>query len=770
MRACSEGLTAVKRGRLAVLGAGGDGKTSFIDRLTGRGFNKAHIVTDGLEAELSCTVDTVNCTEAWTEHRMDQAQVLQDAVTSGLYELMEEFQQLESDEYGNEHLCWQGSGKRKQILQSEISQEITSSTHSAEANESEKSSITHSDIDPETQRQLEQVHIESKRQAIKDLSDIEVMDFGGQWMYKTIHHIFIRNKCVFALVINLNIKLDSLTKVETKPKLLSPSKSFVKWFQTLLSKSQTIGRVPYIEQIVMWLNTILSHMKTSEIGTYLPNTIIIGTHKDLLGWTHQSREKKAAGYFEELKELLKSKAHKQMIRGYYAIDNKHGDPETFREIRKEIVEAIVESCDWNQKRPIKWLQMEKHLHDLKGRNDAAKVDKNLIPFGDACKYGEKFQIHPDDMEAFCNFHHMRGDITYLQTEALKGYLIANPQWLVNVFRAIITLPIYRPTDHQLQDEIQLLENDGILKTKGAFLKNVWQQFLEGKEDAQQRIDYLIHLLVHFDITCPLKEDTTADEGLYLVPCLLPWCLDETEPDPDWMEVLPAVYFRFHNSKDSFHTVHLDTTPVDLFLPFAFFQRLVCRCSKQQGWPFTSTKYQNMISFLIGDKRVILQTHFQSVWIKLNILIHRKELESGGFLENVASSVYSAVTKEMNALMECYHRNMWYEVCLSPCENSHIQTKARNQTSSSVFEVDECLCSTGVNSMNPNASLRLVQCKLHKATLPIKYYEAWFKPSQPLPSQSRGRNLFLKYFFSHIRHCSFDLLTVTFQGQTFFDNP
>ncbi len=35
---------------------------------------------------------------------------------------------------------------------------------------------------------------------------------------------------------------------------------------------------------------------------------------------------------------------------------------------------------------------------------------------------------------------------------------------------------------------------------------------------------------------------------------------------------------------------------------------------------------------------------------------------------------------------------------------------------------------------------------------------------------RGHNLFLKYFFSHIRHCSFDLLTVTFQGQTFFDNP
>ncbi len=34
---------------------------------------------------------------------------------------------------------------------------------------------------------------------------------------------------------------------------------------------------------------------------------------------------------------------------------------------------------------------------------------------------------------------------------------------------------------------------------------------------------------------------------------------------------------------------------------------------------------------------------------------------------------------------------------------------------------------------------------------------------------RDHNLFFKYFFSHIRHCSFDLLTVTFQGQTFFDN-
>ncbi len=736
-------MTTVKRGRLAVLGAGGDGKTSFIDRLTGKGFNKAHIITDGIEAALSCTVNTVNCTEAWTEHRIDQAQVLQEAVTSGFSELLKEFQKLEFNEYGHEQSSCQVGIKRKQILQSETDQEIAGPMHctkasesemSTKASESEMSSIAFSEIDPETQRQLEQVHKESKKQTLKDLSDIEIMDFGGQWMYKTIHQLFIRNKCVFALVINLSIKLNSLTTVETKPKLLTPNKSFIKWLLTLFNKSQTIGKVPYIDQIVTWLNTILSHMKSGENGSYPPNTIIIGTHKDLLGWTRKAKDTKAVEYFDELKNLLKSKSHKQMIRGYYAIDNKHGDPETFREIRQEIVRAIEENCDWNQKRPIKWLQMEKHLHDLKGDKDGAEFDQNLIPFDDACKYGEKFRIHKDDMAAFCNFHHMRGDVTYFQTEALKGYVIAKPQWLVNVFRAIITLPIYRPAHlPQLQDEIRHLESDGILKTKGAFLKHVWRQFLEGKEDIQQRIEYLIQLLVHFDITCPLNRGSTSDEDLYLVPCLLPWCLGAPEHDPNWNETLPSLYFRFHNSKESFNVFHLDTAPVDLFLPFAFFQRLVCRCSRQEGWTFTSTKYQNKITFQIGDKHVILQTHFQSVWIKLSILGLVTEEKDG--LHDVPFEVYSTVTKQMNTLIDCYHRNMWYEICLDPCENKQIQTKTTSKTSYSILDIDKCLRSTGVTSMSPSARLKLIQCEPHKEILRIKHYEAWFKPSQPAPLET-----------------------------------
>ncbi len=737
-------MVSVKRGHLTVLGSGGDGKTSFIDRLTGRGFNKAHIVTDGIEAELSCTVDIVNCTEAWTQRRMDQAQVLQEAVTTGFSQLLNEFQHLEV-EISQSHE--QNNKPQPKMVTGNIDIGIDSEENGYESNEYSSHSVVHksdkqldSKPDAETTKELEQVYMHSKTSDMRtkqDQSDVKITDFGGQWMYKTIHHVFVRNKCVFALVINLSIKLNSLTTVETKPKLHTTDRSLLKRLQAIFSRSQKIGKVKYIDQIIMWLNTILTQMRPNEQGIYPANTFIIGTHKDKLDKKESSRSLKAKAYFEVLRESLISKTHKQMIRGYYAIDNKHGDPEIFTEIRQEIMKAIEENCDWNQERPIKWLQMEKHLHDLQKEKDVEdKLDKNLIPFKDVCKYGEKFQIHKNDIEAFCNFHHMRGDITYLHTEALRGYIIANPQWLVNVFRAIITLPMYRPTHRpELQDEIHLLEHDGILKTKGAFLKYVWKEFLEGKEESQQRIEYLVQLLVHFDITCPLKEGSTTEDGIYLVPCLLPWCLATAEPDPDWREVLPALYFRFHNAKDSFHAAQLDTAPLDLFLPFAFFQRLVCRCSKQQGWSFTSNKYQNKMTFQIEDKIVILETHFQSVWIKLSILGH--VTEESGFLCNVASEVYSTVTKQMNALIECYHSNMWYEVCLSPCENKQNQSKVKKQSSPAVLDVDGCLRSTGVSSMSPDVSRKPVQCKLHKSILLFKHYEAWFKPSLSPPTEPSG---------------------------------
>ena len=743
-RACSEGMVSVKRGHLTVLGSGGDGKTSFIDRLTGRGFNTTHTVTEGIEAELSCTIDTVNCTEAWTEHNMDQAEVLKEAITTGFSNILDEFQQLdiEASQISHDHT-------RTVIDTAEMNTTIDTnppqgnarsfnerSNYFSDTAEPPTRSDTNLEGDSEAKKQLEQVYIYSKRSNTTTQADIEIVDFGGQWMYKTIHHVFVRNKCVFALVINLNIKLNSVTTLETKPKLYATNRTFFKWFQPMSSRSQILGNVRYIDQIVMWLNTILSHMRTNDNSEYMANTLIIGTHTDLLGWSKNSRKVSAEKYFTELRELLKSKAHKQMIRGFYAVDNRYGDPETFKEVRQEIMKAIEENCDWNQKRPIKWLQMEKHLHDIQNVNNDDDVDQNLIRFEDAEKYGERFRIDRDDMAAFCNFHHMRGDITYLQTEALKGYIIANPQWLVNVFRTIITLPMYRPTDRpELQDEISLLEHDGILKPKGTFLRHVWKQFLDGKEDIQERIEYLIQLLVHFDITCPLKNGSNSEESIYLVPCLLPWCLEASEPDSEWKKALPALCFRFHNSMDSYHATHLDTAPVDLFLPFAFFQRLVCRCSKQPGWTFTSTKYQNKMSFLIGDQLVILQTHFQSVWIKLSILT--QEAEESSFSDNVASEVYLAVTKHINTLIECYHSNMWYEVCLSPCENVQIQGKTKKAVPPSVFEGDHCLIGTGVTSLSPNASLKLVQCKFHRAILPIKCYEAWFQASPDTPSQPSG---------------------------------
>ncbi len=49
MRACAEGNSLIRRWRLMVLGASGDGKTSLIRRLLGKDIPNEHIITNALE-------------------------------------------------------------------------------------------------------------------------------------------------------------------------------------------------------------------------------------------------------------------------------------------------------------------------------------------------------------------------------------------------------------------------------------------------------------------------------------------------------------------------------------------------------------------------------------------------------------------------------------------------------------------------------------------------------------------------------------------------
>ena len=779
IRACADGTTIVEHGRMAVLGAGGDGKTSFINRMTGRDFNHGHIVTDGIDAIL-CTIDATNCTEAWTEHNQDQMKSLNATLTGGLSKIMEEYnstisQEIEYVDIDQALKKSKATKPAESVMNGEMQKPKTFSAvqkfhptalakpiiselhelHPQEAANCKSDTTLQSKFEIKGIKKYEEnvdepgkqsralfrtlsrdgVTAEEKQQLIKvyhdgqkseNHSDIEIMDFGGQWVYQTVHHCFLRYKCVFILVVNLAIGLFSHVPVVTKPSMETASRFWA---------SRKNSTIPYIDQIIMWLNTILSHMQPDASGEYPKNVIVVGTHKDQLSYIKHTYVKwwdpnlMAEEYFKQLESLLRNKAHKKIIRAYFAVDNKGGDVETFKELRPYVIEAIRENCDWNKKRPIRWLLLQKHLHELQNDDSIPAVERNLIPYEKVCQYEEQFKIFKEDIAEFCTFHHLRGDITYISPKGLQSFVIANPQWLINIFKAIFTLPMHRSRHlTHLADEIHLLDADGILLATGAFLKHVWEHCLGGNRDDQERMKYLVQLLAQFEIICPLHDTSSSREDgkedpYYLVPSLLQWDLDLMRPDEvQWFPMLPSIYFRFHATKESAKRIKLGKTKTsDLFLPFAFFQRLVCRCSRELGWSFHLEKYQNKICFLLDEKLIILETFFQSVWIKLSIMAPKNE--GTNVDSNEQSQVYASITNQMDSLIEMYHPNMWYDVCLNPCEQKIKSVSAQN--------IEECLGTTGISSLTRSAKPNLVHCNVHDTCIQSKDYKAWFlSPSSP----------------------------------------
>lgn len=111
------------------------------------------------------------------------------------------------------------------------------------------------------------------------------------------------------------------------------------------------------------------------------------------------------------------------------------------------------------------------------------------------------------------------------------------------------------------------------------------------------------------------------------------------------------------------------------------------------------KYQDLITFRNCDTIVAFQ--LGTTWIKMNVSV-KDEITSVSF-----AKYYHIVKSHIDDLLEKYHQNMWYELCVNPCESiGH-----------------ECLCNTGKSSLGGDATL--ASCSAHDCSLTTKQFHMWF---------------------------------------------
>ncbi len=568
LRACAEGEAIIRRWRLMLLGASGDGKTSLLRRLLGKGFIEDHIVTDALETD--CKVEITHCDLEWKEYEANHLILLDEGVTQGI------------GQYINKT-------KADQIVQPSESvkfDEMVDFEERYEAERSEAKSRLETIFNEQAELVTAEILLPNPDSSKPDFSIprfvLAIWDLGGQVVYYTLHHVFLRWHCVYILVVNLSRPLDS----EVPSHELPPHTR-----QTTMQ---------YWESIEFWLNMVHSHMVKVKTDAELPSVVLVGTHKDKLHANPLEQDSLAQKYFSELESLMLKKSHFQHVYPeYIAVDSKGGDPENYAKLRSIILELVEGHCSQSIPRPIRWLRLEKKLHELKYDETLTDLDRHLVSYERVQKYAKQFHIETEeDLRIFLEYHHLTADITYCGGEHLGKYIAPHPQWLVDVLRALITLDRFRPKSQKLRQEKDQLQNEGLLQTDGALLPEIWKNFLKDDQTGDVK-QYLLDLMVEFDLA------VKYEESLYVIPSLLP-ISPYGAPNFDGLtKNLPALYYKFHSSSDSKDRVCKGATSYDNFLPHGLFQKLISKCSKQ-GWVWTSERYQDIVSFRTKDVQISLQ--------------------------------------------------------------------------------------------------------------------------------------------------------------------
>ncbi len=652
----------ITRAQFIVLGAGGDGKSSFIRRILGEGFIDSHDITN------ACEVDIANCDMAWKRITVQYRQILEGHITEGISSQMKLFCVKPKMTENFDVTLDSESIEEKRAVRMQAAVMF------------DEMKVDDFEADVTAKLRLSQIFKNEKgKKKVEEVSPtrcvIRVWDYGGQKNFYQLHHIFLRKGCVVALVINLATPLHSFVSPDQMPYSSEDNQSMKYW-----------------EQIMFWLHSILSCMKTKETGDISDNLILVGTHMDLLHPDPAEQEKLAKEYFNELKKLLKQEGvlYLKLISGFWAVNNKDGDPYTFAQLRNAIIESMKKHCKWEERRPIRWLNLEQKLHDLSKDKSLSYIDQHLVPYDNVAAYAKAFHINTvDELEEFLEFHNLTADLTYFKGDILGQYVIPEPQWLINVFRSLITVNKYYPQELKYEEELDELKEEGRLRTDGILLKNIWESFI-GKDTTGQIQTYLLTLMTEFDLAIKY------DENIYLIPSLLPM-------SPASALVLTtsttteSLLYRFHCTQQSFNEFKKRGKTSDHFLPNGLFHKLISQCSKLDGWLVSQEKYQNFIEFIDNGAIVTLQA--KSALVKLSIYGLRDE-------GNISEYQF-AVSRCLNKLIETYYPSLWYDFCMNPCESAGY----------------ECVVSSGRSSLG--GTEHIMRCPQHGDIFKASKIQKWF---------------------------------------------
>ena len=187
--------------------------------------------------------------------------------------------------------------------------------------------------------------------------------------------------------------------------------------------------------------------------------------------------------------------------------------------------------------PIKWLRYEKALHNVK--HDGLKyisIDRAKQVASKECNIVDDKQFH-----TLLNFlHDQRIFIHFDDTPELNRLVVLNPQCLIDVFKAVITVRPYCGKEKKFKRLWRKLVMTGLLDEK--LLEHVWSDLFLSQETS----DSLIAIMEKFSPLCHLPPSDASCSKQYLVPSMLKSLPPEGIVELMKSTQLPSLFLQFES--------------------------------------------------------------------------------------------------------------------------------------------------------------------------------------------------------------------------------
>ena len=480
---------------------------------------------------------------------------------------------------------------------------------------------------PEDIAVLVQRLLEKNRNDKDDIYSI-IWDFGGQSVYYDTHPIFLTRKAIYILACNLSYDPYQIAD--------SPTKKGMGGDMDDVCCSKT--NIDYLD---FWMSSVYSLLRPDVVSQELIVSENLPTV--FLACTHADKKNQNANP-SKIYDSLKDKVYKDLLKGLFVVDNtKSGSGDECQgvnKLREKVLSIAKKFPQMEEAIPLKWLKFEKVLYLLSQEGYKwIPIEKARQIAIDECGIADDEQT----IRTLLNFlHDQRVLINFTEPPELKSMVILSPQWLIDVFKEVITVKSWEEVDEDYGELWRSFQKTGILDEN--LLDHAWRSLVDTQKTDKS---ILISMMESFNLLCPWPSDGTVKQ--YLVPSML-----QSPPTEDVLKHLdyvrtPSLFVAFDSGR----------------VPPGLFSRLVLQfyrlCQEEWKSKIKPELFNNFAMFHILPNRAIslvFMLRSSSIEIVFHVGSDSRDLHTSRAIYSQLKCLLENIRK-----MSFWLQHMRYELCV-----------------------------------------------------------------------------------------------------------